>query len=68
MEPQGWPHAVPPVRGGRLAGLEHADLQGRLQRLICLLRHFAGGRRRKRAEFHLSPVIPPPQLPSCQSY
>lgn len=65
--PQGQPRAVPPVCGGHPAGLERADLQGRLQRLICLLRHFAGGRRRKR-EFHLSPAIPPPcpQLPSCQ--
>lgn len=44
---------------------EHADLQGRLQRLICLLRHFAGGRCRRRAEFHLSPAIPPPPPPAA---
>lgn len=60
--PQGWSRAVPSVCGGCLAGLEHADLQGRLQRLICLLRHFAGERHHKRAEFHLSPAIPPPAV------
>jgi len=51
-----------------VAGLEHADLQGRLRRLGCLLKRFAGGRRRKRAEFHPTPATPPLQLPSCRSY
>lgn len=49
-------HCLPPPAP---AAPERADLQGRLQRLICLLRHQAGGRCQERAELRLSPRAPP---------